>query len=388
MQNASFPTLHSHIRVMAIVSAYLILSPPAAQAQTPYGWISNTHTSAYTLAPGEMEITSRHARVNDTLDIADSRQKFLASTTRLGGKSGEYKSNELNLRIGLVNGLDVFYQQGEQLLTLEINPAAQLNLVDIEDKLRTNTTRYGLRWVVREPTIKNPQQVWHSLAAELTGVQNKSKDFDGSIESVQLSSTLNIRFDPPQSFALDRLRDDGWQAKIIYGMSLNQNTAINGWVTYAEMESSSGTSSQIDLEIIAQAFSQSFQSKEKHAGFGFNLNWQRIPRMPVQIGYEFVQLFERKQSNLTSDSSLLPSFLRGNNLGQNVNNNHMAWLNVSWWATPNVYVSVGGKLFKNQFTGVIPHYLNPLSGRFAGTTYGYAEAKLGFRFNPSTAFRN
>lgn len=365
-----------------ISSAALLLPMSSAQAQTPYGWIHNNHLSAYTLSAGEFEFSSDWARVNDTLDVFDFRSRLLNTTTRLGGKSGDFKGNYLDFRIGLMEGLDVFYRRSNQDLTLEILSNSQINIIDLDNKLQTETDSYGLRWVFFESVIKNPQQAWRSMALELSATENKSQDYDGLLEFVSLNDNLNVRFDPPQRFAMDRLQDDGWRARIIGTTPFNNNITLSGWLSYAEMESSSGTSFDVDLDFLRDAFLQTFDATEKQATLGVNVNWQLSPRLPVQAGYEFTHLFERKLETVSSDSSILPSFLRGSNLGQQINSNHTAWINAAYWITPNVYVGAGGKLFKNQFTGEIPHYFNPLSARFSGTLYGYAEIKLGVRFNP------
>lgn len=54
---------------------------------------------------------------------------------------------------------------------------------------------------------------------------------------------------------------------------------------------------------------------------------------------------------------------------------------MNWWVTPEVYVGVAGKLFSNQFTGIIPHYNNPLSGSFGDLPYGYLEFRIGVNFD-------
>src|SRR5690606_10796766 len=102
--------------------------------------------------------------------------------------------------------------------------------------------------------------------------------------------------------------------------------------------------------------------------------------LPVQIGYEYINISDRKMSAISSNSSLLPSFLRGQNLDDSETSNHTAYASVSWWLTPRIYIGVSGKLFKHQFAGIIPHYNNPLSGSFSDTLYGYAELRAGLRF--------
>jgi len=378
----------SVFRSLPTLTALMLLGSTTLHAQTPYGWINNGHNSAYTLMPGEVELGGNLLRVNDTLDIFDFQADLLATTTRLGGDSGYLDGNNVSIRAGILEGLDVFYRRQQQGLKLEINQSAQFNIEDLSNELDTTSTSYGLRWVLFESNTKNPQQAWRSAAIELSAMENTSKDFEGRIQFIELNSNFNVRFDPPQRFAMDRLKDDGWKAKLIVSTPLTTYTTASGWFSYADMTASSGTSSEIDVDFLRAAFLQTFDSREKQLAAGFNLNWQRFPRMPVQAGYEYIRLFDRTQDIVTSDSSFLPSFLRGSNRGQEINNNHSAYLNISYWVTPNAYIGLGGRLFLNQFTGFIPHYFNPLSGRFSDTAYGYAELKLGVRFNPLSLFRD
>ena len=68
------------------------------------------------------------------------------------------------------------------------------------------------------------------------------------------------------------------------------------------------------------------------------------------------------------------------NINSSASHNHTFYGRVSWWITPNVYTSLSGKLFTNQFVGVVPHFNNPLSARFSETPYGYLELGIGFKF--------
>ena len=61
--------------------------------------------------------------------------------------------------------------------------------------------------------------------------------------------------------------------------------------------------------------------------------------------------------------------------------NHTLYGSVNWWVTPQIYIGAGGKLLSSQFTGIIPHYNNPLSGGFSDITYGYLEIELGVKFS-------
>ena len=179
---------------------------------------------------------------------------------------------------------------------------------------------------------------------------------------------------------MDRLRDKGWQARVLLSRPFGEFATASLWAGYGEADSSSGTSSEIDLSFLRNAFLQTFDVRETQYRLGASLNWQRFPRLPVQIGYEYIDIADREQDIVSGNSTLIPSFLRGDNLADSSSSNHTLYGSVNWWITPQLYIGATGNLFSSQFTGVIPHYNNPLSSSFADS-YGYVELKLGFKFS-------
>lgn len=357
-----------------------VLSSSTAFAQTPAGWISNDHTSAYTLAPGSFELTGSLLKVDDSIDFLDLRDDLLSSNTRLIDNSGDLDGSRGELRVGVWRGLELFYRRQDQDMTLKLNQPARADIVGMDQELQTRSSSYGLNWVFYEAAPGNRNSPWRSASLELSRIDNESKDFGGRLERVRLNANTSVSFDPPQRFALDRLQDEGWQARLIYTMPIRNNTAMSVWAAYGQLDSSSGTSTEIDLPSVAQAFEQRFDAEETLFKLGVSFNWQHFPRLPVQFGYEYINVQDRKQTILSSNSTLLPSFLRGTNLGKSESTNHTAYASASWWVTPNVYLGLSGKLFKHQFVGVMPHYNNPLSSSFSDTLYGYAEFRLGLKF--------
>jgi hypothetical protein len=353
---------------------------PTAHAQQPTGWISNGHTSAYTLAPGEFEISGSALQVNDTIDFLDLREDLLSGNSRLIDNSGDLSGNRGELRVGVWRGLELFYSRQQQDLTLKINPSSRANIIDLDDRLDTTSTHWGARFVVFESGHSAQPHASNSVALELSRSDNNSQAFGGFLQELRFNANVVITLDPPQYFSMDRLADDGWQSRLIYSTALGSNTTLSAWVGYGESDASSGTSTEIDNSSIRDAFLQTFDISEKQYMAGFNLNLQQIPRLPVQLGYEYLNISSRDQSIVSSDSSLLPSFLRGDNLADSATSNHTAYGTVSWWATPHLYASLTGKVFRNQFVGIMPHFNNPLSASFSETLYGYVEFKLGFKF--------
>ncbi|MEX2366134.1 MAG: hypothetical protein WD601_05975 [Pseudohongiellaceae bacterium] len=364
----------------AFVLGATVYAAMPAQAEQPFGWIGNGHTSAYALGAGEFELSGNLLLVDDSIDVFNFRDDILAGNARLIDNSGDLDGWRGELKVGVWRGLELFYRQQDQELTLKVREPVSANILDLSQGLNTRSTDWGAKWVFFESTSIDRTQPWTSAALEVTHVENISDDFGGLLESFQFNPTTNIRFEPPQRFAMDRLRDKGWRARIIMTHPIASNLAISAWAGYGKSESSSGTSTEIDLQFLRDQFLQTFDLKENYLLLGASANWQWMPRLAAQAGYEYIRINARRQDINSSDSSLIPSFLRGTDLANTATTNHTFYANINWWLTPQVHLGLGGKLFANQFVGVIPHYNNPLSSSFSDTIYGYAELKLGIRF--------
>jgi len=367
-------------KVTTFLLGVLAVLAGGVHAQQPFGWIGNGHNSAYALQAGEFELSGKLLRVDDTVDFLNLRDDLLAGNRRLIGNSGDLDGAGGELRVGVWRALELFYRQQTQDLTLNIAPVTSADIENLSNKLRTDSTAYGVKWVFYEATSPERSQPWTSAALELTRVENSSDDFGGNLARFQLNANSSVTLDPAPKFGMDRLRDDGWQARVLMSTALGASTSATFWAGYGEFESSSGTSSEIDFAFLREAFLQTFDIQETQYLLGASLNWQYFPRLPVQIGYEYIHIADREQDIVSSNSTLIPSFLRGDNLADNATRNHTLYGSVNWWATPQIYLGIGGKLFSNQFTGIMPHYNNPLSGSFSDTTYGYVELKLGIKF--------
>ena len=366
------------LNVSIFLLSLLAVFAGEARAEQPFGWIGNAHTNAYSLNPGEFEISAHAMRVNDTLDFLDLRADLLATTARLTDNSGDFSGAGEELRVGIWRGLELFYQQHSQELTLKVDMPSQYQVDDLDQALRTKLQSGGFKWVVRETTYRDRAHPWSSLALEASYSKSASKEFGGFISRLDLGENAFITFNPTSKFAMDRLQDAGWNARLIYTRPLTTDTTVSVWGGYSERDASSGTRWDIDFGVLQSAFLQSFSSSEKQAVAGFSLNWQRFARLPVQLEVGYLRIFDRKEDNQASDSPLLPSFLRGRGAGASTN--VRARGSVAWWASPQIYLQASGHLFQNQFTGILPHYNNPISGNFSEVMYGYAEIKLGVYF--------
>lgn len=367
-------------KVFALLLGLSAVFAGGVHAGQPFGWIGNGHSSAYALRPGEFEFSGRAMRVNDTLDFLDLRADLLATTARLTGNSGDFEGVGGELRIGVWRGLELFYQQHSQDLTLKVDMPARFQVDDLDQALRTQVKTAGLKWVLRETVLRDRAQPWTSLALEASYTESESKEFGGFIARIDLAENAYVTFNPTSKFAMDRLQDEGWNARLIYTRPLTPSTTASVWGGYAERDSTSGTRWDIDFGALRRAFFQSFSSSETQARAGLNLNWQRYPRLPVQLEVEYLRILDRKEDNEASTSPILPSFLRGRGAG--ASSNITARASIAWWATPQIYLQASGHLFQNQFTGILPHYNNPISGNFSEVLYGYAELKLGINLDP------
>ena len=369
-----------------LTSLCVLASVPAspAQAEQPFGWTGIGHPSAYALAPGEFELSGNLLRVDDTIDFLNLRNDLLAGNQRLVGNSGDLDGRGGELRLGVWDSLELFYRQTGQDLALNIGPVSSADIDNLDTQLRTEREAYGVKWVFFESLNQDLSQPWTSAALELTSSQNRSDDFGGDLAGFRFSATGGVTFDPPGRFGLDRLRDEGWGARLLFSSALNASTTTTAWAGYGQTEASSGTSWDIDVGFFRDAFLQTFDIEESQYRLGASVNWQYFPRLPVQVGYEYIAITDRKQTVKRGEGSLsrlIPSFLNGGGLAESETRNHTVYGSVNWWVTPQIYLGAGGKLFSSQFTGIIPHYNNPLSSSFSDITYGYVELKLGVKFS-------
>ena len=351
----------------------------AASAAEPLGWIGNDHTSAYTLGAGEIELSGGLSRVNDTIDFLDLREDILGGNSRLIDNSGDLEGTRNEVRVGIWRGLELYYQRHDFDLTLKTRTSARVDIIDLSEQLSTEQTSWGAKFVLYENRPGNKAMGGSSFAIDVRRTENESRDFDGYIETFRLNDNFSATFNPPQRFAMDNLSDEGWQARLLYSTDLSNSVQASIWAGYGESESTSGTSTEIEFPSIAEQFEQSFFIEETQYMAGASINLQGIPRMPIQLGYEYIKINKRDAVINSSNSTLIPSFLRGGNILGSADTNHTAYGTVSWWITPHLYTSLSGKLFKNQFVGVTPHYNNPLSASFSDTTYGYLSLSIGVK---------
>ena len=356
---------------LPIASTLLISSP--ATAQQPAGWVGNGHISAYTLQPGEFELSGGLSRVNDTIDFLNLREDLLSGNSRLIDNSGDLQGSTGEFRAGVWTGLEVFYKRQAHDLTLKVAPTARANILELSEQLTTTHTEWGARLKVYE----SPRL---STTLEVSKIDSRSEEFGGLLQRVQLNANTAITLDPPQRFSMDRLQDEGWLTRLIATYHLTDSTRVSVWAGYGESKATSGTSTELDFDVIRDAFLQTFDINETQYRAGLSINWQPLARLPLQAGYEYINISDRKANILSSNSTLLPTFLRGGNLASSATHNHTAYGSASWWFTPHLYSALTGRLFRNQFVGIMPHYNNPLSASFSETLYGYLEIKIGLKF--------
>lgn len=368
-------------RLLGLSTVLAATMASGAHAQQPYGWSGHGHTSAYVLAPGEIELTGSLLRVNDTLDVFDVRADVLRSNTRLGGKTGDFKGNRFEITAGVLPSLNLFFRYQQHDLTAELSEPASLDLESIDTRLSTEQNAYGLRWVFFEAANKPADLPWRSASLELTRTDNNTDDFGASIQRIRFNASTVIEFRPPQRFTIDRMQDEGWRGKVALSQPLTRSLTATAWLGYADIDSTAGTSSEITSTAIANAFLQTFDINEQQVTAGASLKWLITPRLPLSLSYEYTNIRDRELIVTRGNSAVtLPSFLQADNLSSETKN-HVLTGNLDWWVTPHWFVGVGGTLMSNQFMGSLPHYNNPLSGSFSDTAYGYAEMRIGLKLS-------
>ncbi|MDO8273684.1 MAG: hypothetical protein Q7U82_17460 [Gammaproteobacteria bacterium] len=352
-----------------------------SHADTPLGWMNSDHLNAYTLDAMKFDLTASSLAVNETIDFLNIREDLLAGTRQLEGDSGDLEGERIELQFGITSYLSAFYRRQQQNLTIDLGEIKSINLVDIDDALSTTATAYGLKWNFFESGYFDNTRAWQSASLEITRTENNTDDFSGSLDKITLSGNTTILFTQPQTFRVQDMDDEGWQARVLYSFPLGDALTTSLWAGYAETEASSGTGSDIKVTALAAAFDQSFEVEESQLLLGGGLNWQITPRIPLQLSYEYLRINTSDVTTVVNPSNvLLPSFLQANNVNKiDANDNHTLRGSISYWVTPKFNVSLTGKLFSNQFLGVIPHYNNPLSGSFSEQPYGYAGIQLGLQ---------
>lgn len=366
---------------LASASALSIGLSPALHADTPLGWISTDHLSAYTVDAGKFEVNVSALKVNEDIDFLDIREDLLAGTRQLGGDSGDLSGSRAEIQFGATSFLSVFYRQQQHDLTVDIGEVSSINLLSLDNALETESSAYGIKWNLYESGYQDNSRSWRAASLEITRTENSTDDFTGTLDRISLGEGVVITFGEPRTFRLQNLDDEGWQARFLYSFPMGDQLTTTLWAGYAETQSSSGTGSDIPSLALAPAFEQSIATEEDQVLVGAGVNWQITPRMPLQLTYEYIMINNSETDLVTNPSnSLLPSFLRATNISTvAADSNHTLRGNLSYWITPRINLGLTAKLFSNQFLGVIPHYNNPLSSSFADDPYGYVGVNLGIK---------
>jgi hypothetical protein len=376
--------LRSRKSCLALPLPYLLIAMGASstlQADTPLGWMNSDHLSAYTPGAMKLEVTGGVLAVNDTIDFLDIRDDLLAGTRQLQGDSGDLDGERVEVQFGITSYLSAFYRRQQQSLALDLGEVRSINLLAVDDALDTTSTAYGLKWNFYESGYLDNSRSWYAASLEITRTENNTDNFEGTLDRITLNGDTSVVFTKPQTFRVDNMEDEGWQARLLYSFPMGAALTSSVWAGYAETEATSGTDSDMTAAFLAAAFKQQFAVEDQHAMMGAGLNWQVTPRIPLQLSYEYIRITNSDVTAIVNPSNvLLPSFLQANNVSAiDVSDNHTLRGSLTFWITPRFNVSLTGKLFSNQFRGVIPHFDNPLSGSFSEKPYGYAGIQIGMQ---------
>ncbi len=365
-------------RPLRLLSALLLLSPAAApRAETPVGWISLGHPSAYTQDAGRLELALSGIAVNDGLDFLDLREDLIAENDNLAGDTGDIRGARLAVEFGLASFLTAFASAGRHAMTVELGDIRSAVIESADGALETRTHRYGLRWMLWRGGPLPGGGRSGALSLEASGFGSETRDFDLVISRFQ-TSDLTVRFRDHQTFSVDRMKDRGWSARLLYSAPLSSALTGTAWVGHGEAEVAFGTGSDLSSSLLRGFFEQSFSVEEEYARIGVGLRWRAAPRLPVAISYEAIRINETGYRAVPESLPLtLPGFFRAGRVRDDYN--HVFSARASWWITPRVSVGLSGKLFSNHFLGELPHYNNPLADSFRGKSYGFAGVELGVR---------
>ncbi|MEX1197293.1 MAG: hypothetical protein WEB57_05475 [Pseudohongiellaceae bacterium] len=368
----------------ALAAALLTLCCAAAQAELPWGWNPEAYGSAYTLGRGEISFSGQLHRVNDTLDVLNVRDDLLAANRRLTDDTGDLAGTSFAVSAGVTDWLTVFYQQTDQELTIKIADDDRIDLDRKDEKLDTRRQEWGLRWNLYESGQFGRERPWTAFSLEVSGQQSQSDPYGADLVGIRVSDNFYLRLNPQSRFAVDRMEDSGWRTRLLLTRGLTDSSAISLWGGYGEFDSQSGTSSETPSRLLRPSFEQEFTASETHWMAGGALHWQITPRIPLHLAYEYTAIRDRTLTAFREEALFtLPSILRPDNLLESADNNHVIRGTLSWWLTPQLRAGVTGHLYANQFTGVMPHFNNPLSSSLSETVYGYAGIEIAAFFGLS-----
>lgn len=371
VDNAS-PTRISTALLLAGLCASL---PQTLWADTPAGWISSDNPSAYTTTRGRLELTAALLGVNEDLDVLNIRDDVVAQSNRLAGDSGDLVGRKFALHYGITEELEVFAHFQSHALSVELGDIASVNLIDIDNSLDTEQYAAGFKWTIYRGLLNNPNNRHAALSLEAEVFQNESDDFDVVIDELSFAGA-DIFFRDPQTFSVRDLEDEGWRARLLYSRPWWGSATLSAWLGYGEGESTSATGSDLGSVTIARFFEQSFRREEDYYLAGLSLNWFVMPRLPLQLSYEYIRLSDARLSREPLTPPIqLPGFLAASG-APGVDENQRFTGRIAWWLTPRVSVAAVANVTSRQFTGRIPHYNNPLSESFTALLYGYAGLEL------------
>jgi hypothetical protein len=350
-----------------------------ATADTPLGWISNNNMSAYTTTQGELELSGSFNFVNETIDFLDIRKDLFANNQRLVGQSGDLSGTRLEAHYGITDYLSVFARYQQHELTVDLGEIASINLVDISNSLDTTQQEVGLKWMIYEADLLNPDNRQTALSLQISASKNVTDDFDALIDRIDFGN-IALFFTDPTAFSVSNMEDDGWTTRLIYSTSLENFGVGSIWLGYGESSATSGTSTSSGNTTVRSLFTQDFELEEEYFYLGASINFSIRPRLLATLSYEFIDIAESRFSREPpAPPSQLPGFLSASGLADE-DGNHTLSARLSYWLTPQINASVSGNLYSNQFLGRLPHYNNPLGESFASVPYGFVGAELAYRF--------
>ena len=198
------------------------------------------------------------------------------------------------------------------------------------------------KWNFYESGNFDNTRSWYAASLEITRTENSTDNFAGTLDRITLNGDTSVVFTTPQTFRVDNMEDEGWQARLLYSFPMGTALTTSVWAGYAETEATSGTDSDMTAAFLAAAFRQKFTVEDQHGLIGAGLNWQVTPRMPLQLSYEYISITNSDVTAVVNPSNvLLPSFLQANNVSAiDVSDNHTLRGSLTFWVTPRFNVSL------------------------------------------------
>lgn len=359
--------------IFSLIVLMIGLHPGPTFCATYPGWLVQDTPMAFTLKQGEGELTAQWLLVNSTIDFLDIRGNLTGGSKLFTDNSGDLNGGRFTFNLGVLPSIMVFYRGQKHEIVTEFGESHTFGSVNSDHGINTWSHEAGLRWNFLDVPA-------HALSFAIEGawLKHTSRDFSFTFLRVDAGDTI-LQFSSPKEIRLSSLSDDGWRARLIGSILFGDTFLLNFWAGYESIDASSAVSTTISYEPIKKNFDRRYSIKEDQFHLGIGMIWQVLPRVPLEVYYDYLRLWRSEHASGAPNTSTLSRYTNPEGLTPE-NSNHILTGKIGYWLTPNLNINFEGKLMTNQFLGIVPHYNNTITSRFFHQIYGYIGLGVGYAF--------